>query len=339
VSTAAPARLLRIGFLGAGWIGRHRMLALARSGLVDPVAVADPDRDAVAAAVGELPGEPLALRSLDELLDVAPDGVVIATPSALHAQQARAALERGVAVFCQKPLARTAAETETVVAAARRADRLLGVDLSYRHTAAITTIEHVLDAGSLGDLYAAELVFHNAYGPDKAWFTQRRLAGGGCLIDLGTHLLDLLLRLTGSDSARVEAARLLHRGGAPTRDQVEDFATVQLRTSSGVSARLACSWFLPIGRDCEIEVTLYGNNGSVSLRNVAGSFYDFTVHRCRGTRCEQLAAPPDDWGGRAITAWARRLASSRRYDPTAEELHSLAGLIDDIYAHARIDER
>src|SRR5205085_415527 len=121
------------------------------------------------------------------------DGLVIATPSASHAVQARAALERGIAVFCQKPLARTAAETASVVEAARAANRLLGVDLSYRHTEAMRHIGALARSGELGDIYAIDLVFHNAYGPDKAWFRDVKLSGGGCVIDLGTHLVDLAL--------------------------------------------------------------------------------------------------------------------------------------------------
>ena len=107
----------RLGFLGLGWIGRSRLEALAASGVAEITAQADP-------------AVPDSLGSLDDLLATELDGIVIATPSALHAEQAIAALEHGVAVFCQKPLGRTAAEAEAVVEAARRADRLLCVDLS-----------------------------------------------------------------------------------------------------------------------------------------------------------------------------------------------------------------
>jgi predicted dehydrogenase len=101
---------------------------------------------------------------------------VIATPSALHAEQAIAALDRGLAVFCQKPLGRDASETRAVVEAARRADRLLGVDLSYRYTRAAAALRDEVRSGALGEVYAVDLVFHNAYGPDKPWFYDRRLA-------------------------------------------------------------------------------------------------------------------------------------------------------------------
>jgi len=103
-----------------------------------------------------------------------------ATPSALHAPQTCQALEAGTAVFCQKPLARTADETRQVIRAARRADRILGVDLSYRFVDGVPQMRELVRSGELGTVFAADLVFHNAYGPDKPWFYDVRQSGGGC---------------------------------------------------------------------------------------------------------------------------------------------------------------
>lgn len=195
---SAVATRPRLGFLGLGWIGRLRLDALEASGEVDVAGVADP---AVSGA----------LDSLDDLLELPLDGVVIATPNALHAEQAIAALEHGVAVFCQKPLARSASEAQEVVDAARAADVLLAVDLSYRHAEAFRVAHDLVRDGALGDVFAVDLVFHNAYGPDKEWFYDPRLSGGGCLLDLGTHLLDLVLWTLGGE-AEVRSSRLV--GGA-----------------------------------------------------------------------------------------------------------------------------
>jgi len=325
----------RLGFLGVGWIGRSRMESLAATGIAEIAAVADLDAGLRAEAAAAAPGA-AAVPTLDELLDAALDldGVVIATPSALHAGQAIAALERGLAVFCQKPLGRTAQETRRVVDAARAADRLLAVDLSYRHAEAVRAARDA--AAGIGRIYAAELTFHNAYGPDKPWFTRRALAGGGCVVDLGTHLLDLALWLTGSTGAEVRHAGLLRAGEhlRPGGDDVEDFAVAHLALDAGVEARLACSWFLPAGRDCVIECVLYGTGGAVAVRNAGGSFYDFRAERYAGTATEVLVEGPDDWGGRALAAWARQLAAAPGFDPAAEELVALARVVDGIYEAA-----
>jgi predicted dehydrogenase len=315
----------RVGFLGVGWIGHARMQALLEARLVEPAGVADVNPELRARAAGDLP----AVETLVELLELGLDGVVIATPSALHAEQAQAALEHGVAVFCQKPLGRDAGEARAVVDAARRADRLLGVDLSYRHTRAVEALRATWP--ELGRVYAVDLVFHNAYGPDKPWFTDPALAGGGCLIDLGTHLVDLALWLTGAERFAVQAATLRRRGRRPAGDEVEDFALVQLELDGDVTARVACSWFLPAGRDCVIECTAYGSEGAATVRNVGGSFYDLEALRFRGTTTEVLVQPPDEWGARALSAWAARLAEDRSFDPAAEEHVRLAGVLDAVY--------
>src|SRR5579884_774792 len=135
----------RIGFLGVGWIGRHRMEAIAKSGLAEIAGIADSAPEPAAEAATRFAGA-VAVKSLEELLELEVDGVVIATPSALHAEQSIQALERGVAVFCQKPLGRTAAEVEAVVAAARKVDRLLAVDLSYRFTEGMRRIRELIAA-------------------------------------------------------------------------------------------------------------------------------------------------------------------------------------------------
>jgi predicted dehydrogenase len=320
--------LPRLGFLGVGWIGRSRMQALSEEGLAEVAAVADPQAEALAAAAEVAPAAGRAA-TLEDLLERDLDGVVIATPSALHAEQAVAALERGLAVFCQKPLARDAAETRRVLAAARGADRLLGVDLSYRHVEALRAARRAVEGGEIGRLHSLDLAFHNAYGPDKPWFTDPELAGGGCLIDLGTHLVDLALWLTGAEEVAVETARALSLHG----HEVEDQASAELALGE-VRARLSCSWFQPAGGECAFECTAWGSEGAVSVRNVGGSFYDFRAELWRGTASEALVEPPDAWGGRAIAAWAERLAADRSYDPAAEDLELLARTIDEVYAEA-----
>jgi predicted dehydrogenase len=112
---------------------------------------------------------------------------------------------------------------------------------------------------------------------------------------------------------------------------VEDLALAQLRLADGRVIRLACSWWLPAGRDAVIDMTLLGEERALRVANVDGSFYDFEAVRMHGTRTEQLAGPPDEWGGRAISAWASGLAEGRGFDPGVERVVQVAELIDLIY--------
>jgi predicted dehydrogenase len=272
-------------------------------------------------------------------LDLPLAGLVIATPSALHARQSIMALERGVAVFCQKPLGRTALEAGAVVAAARRADRLLGVDLSYRFTRAMGRVRELVAGGELGEVFAADLVFHNAYGPDKPWFYDPALSGGGCVMDLGVHLADLALWTLGFPevaritSSLMSAGRPWRRGSAG----VEDYAVAALNLADGAVIRLACSWRLHAGRDAEISATFHGRDGGAAMRNVGGSFYDFVAERFRGRERQTLVSPPDEWGGRAAADWARRLARGERFDPAADRFTEVARVLDGIYQASSSD--
>jgi len=322
----------RLGFLGVGWIGRSRMQAILDTGLVEAAAIAEPSTEMAAEAAKIAPAATL-VDGLEGLLAQDLDGLVIATPSALHADQSIRALERGLAVFCQKPLGRTAEEAAAVVAAARAADRLLGVDFSYRFTEGMRQIRDLVAGGDLGRVFAVDLVFHNAYGPDKAWFYDPAQSGGGCVMDLGVHLVDLALWTLGfPEAARVSSS--LIAGGEPLgarRDVVEDYATATIDLADGTSIRLACSWRLNAGVDAVIAADFYGTQGGAGFRNVAGSFYDFTAERFHGTARAPLVGPPDNWGGRAAADWARRLAAGEQFGADAERLVDVARTLDRIY--------
>jgi predicted dehydrogenase len=323
----------RLGFLGVGWIGRDRLDAIANAGTATIAAIADPVRERRDAALACAP-HAISVEHFGQLLEIPLDGIVIATPSALHAEQAIAALSRGLAVFCQKPLARSAHETRQVVEAARTANRLLAVDLSYRHTTAIQKIRDIVHAGAIGRPFAVDLVFHNAYGPDAPWFYDKTASGGGCVMDLGIHLVDLALWLLGFPRVRAIASQLYASGEPLGPAGVEDFAAVQLALENNVVARLACSWRVSAGRDAVIELSMFGSKGGVTMRNVDGSFYDFVAAHHVGTGSRRIASPPDAWGGRAALAWVDRLASDARFDPAAERLIDVATVLDGIYEGA-----
>jgi predicted dehydrogenase len=326
---------LRLGFLGVGWIGRHRMEAILSSGAGEAAAIADASEEMVREAVKLAPGATVAA-DLGALLRDDLDGLVIATPSAQHAEQAIRALQHGVAVFCQKPLGRNGDEVQAVITAARAANRLLGVDLSYRHTAAMRRIRELLKANELGQVFAVDLTFHNAYGPDKPWFYDKALSGGGCVIDLGIHLVDLALWALDFPEVESVSSRVMSKGQIlpPSSDQVEDYAVATLTLKNGTVVRLACSWHLQAGREAVIEAHFYGTNGGAAMCNVEGSFYNFSAERFTGTGRERIVGPPDDWGGRAAISWVRQLAEKKDFDPACERLADAAYIIDEIYRGA-----
>ena len=336
-------RVARVGFVGVGWIDNQRIEAACADGALQVAAVADPSPAALADA---FVAAPLArtYRSLDAMLAAEPlDGVVLATPSAAHAEQAMTALRSGVAVFCQQPLARTAVEAAAVIDTARRADRLLGVDRPFRHVNAVRRVRQLVHEGGLGDVFAARLVFHDAYGPDKRWSYDAALSGGGCVIDLGTQLFDLALWVLGWPDVDALTSRCW-TGGRPLGDpagKIEDYAVARLDVAGGATVELACSWRLHVGSDAEIEASFWGTQGGAAIRNAGGSFYDFRAERFDGSRRETLVEPPgtaEGWSGGALIAWARQLQKSPRFDPEAAHVVEVASLVDRVYRRWGFDE-
>lgn len=328
---------LRLGFVGLGWIGAMRLEAVAGTGRAEIAALCDAMSGRLESTMREHP-KASCFASYDELLERAGDlglsGLVIATPNALHAPQTLAALDAGLAVFCQKPLAVHAREARAMVAAARAADRLLGVDYSYRFTQGAQRLRRRLERGELGRVFSLDTVFHNADGPDKPWCFDRRLSGGGALIDLGVHLIDLAFWLLGDPAVR-DVRGTVFRGGVPLREtDVDDAASVRIELEDGAVLTLAVSWNAHAGAGCIIKVTLLGSQGGAEFRNIDGSFYDFELARLAGRSTEIETRESRDWLGKAIVDWVDRLAAANRYDPEIERSIRVSEVVDAVYGRA-----
>ena len=113
--------------------------------------------------------------------------------------------------------------------------------------------------------------------------------------------------------------------------EVEDYAIARLDLATGATVSLTCSWRLSAGCNAMISAAFYDTRGGLALRNVAGSFYDFTPERFWGTRRQSLHEPPDIWGGRAAVAWARQLVAHPQFHPDIAHVVTVAEVLDAIY--------
>jgi predicted dehydrogenase len=194
-------------------------------------------------------------------------------------------------------------------------------------------IRELVTRGELGRVYAVDLVFHHAHGPAATWFSDKASSGGGCVIDLGVHLVDLALWMLDFPKVLGVDSRLFTNGEAiePSAGIVEDFANVHVYLAGGVIMRLSCSWGASAGRDAVIEASVFGTAGGAAMKNVNGSFYDFAAERYTGTRSERLTSPPDAWGGHAAVTWTKQLTRSAGFDPGADRHVEVARVLDAIY--------
>src|SRR5690625_725415 len=146
------------------------------------------------------------------------DVVPIATPTFLHAPMASAALEAGLHVLCEKPMAENSAGAARMVEAATRAGRVLDVSFNHRQRGDVAALRRVVDSGVLGKLYYAKTGWLRRQGIPGlgTWFTRAQSAGGGAMMDIGVHMLDMSLHLMG-EPRRSEERRVgkecSHGGG------------------------------------------------------------------------------------------------------------------------------
>lgn len=272
--------MIRIGLSGCGAVSTlyyaPALMALEAAAEARLVAVFDPDAAAMDAICARFPNaRPMA--SYDDLLAAGLDLLLLASPPGRHAEQALAALAKGLAVHCEKPLAMSAAEAATMVAAAQAAGRPLTEGLVRRQFETVRAIADLLRRRVIGDLLSVEIF----EGGPFAWpvsspgYFSRTVSGGGVLRDLGPHIFDLLIGWLGEprliayqDDARggveVNARIDLELDGVPARVRLSrDWARPNRFVFNGASGKI--SW-TPYETD-RLELELDGRVATLVLKD------------------------------------------------------------------------
>lgn len=252
---------LKVGIVGTGNIFRavHGPAWSAHPG-VEISAMCDVRQEAVEAAAREY-GVTRIYTDYMAMLEREPlDIITICTPNVFHSSMAVAALERGIHVFSEKPDAVSPIEAQHMADAARQSGKRLMTMRNNRFTQEALFLKAYIEAGRMGDIYTGRTGWVRRRGiPGRGgWFTTKALSGGGPLIDLGVHMLDLAMWLMGnpkpvavsgavytkfahstlSDSVHSEFGSAQEDG---TFD-VEDLASGFIRFESGATLQLECSW-------------------------------------------------------------------------------------------------
>lgn len=227
--------VVRLGVVGCGWLTEHVHLpALANLPSATVVALADPDPGRRALVRRLAPGASQHARLEDLLASAAVDALIIAAPTGWHADLACLAFGSGKHVYLEKPVASTLPEARRVLAAWRAAGTIGMVGYNFRRNPILLAAQRRVHEGQLGPLRAIQGSFHVSTGAVSGWRSDPA-AGGGVLLDLLSHHIDLIAALTGDRIASV-ACRL----GA--RHAAEDEAVATLVTASGLTAQLTASY-------------------------------------------------------------------------------------------------
>jgi predicted dehydrogenase len=267
-------RELRFGVLGAGQISRAACPEISSHPRARVVAVSDPHPGRLAELAKAIGGVRATPDSASLLTDPELDAIYIATPNALHAPLALAALDAGKHVIVEKPFTTNLADAAAVVERAERVGRLVSVGMNQRFRPDSQRIASLTQSGGLGNVYHAKAFWHRRAGIPKlgSWFGSRALAGGGAVYDIGVHLLDLALFVLNRFEPRTVSAQVYSSFGArgvgeggwglserehPSFD-VDDAATALLRYEDGLTISLDVSWARHQPEPDEMNVLLHG---------------------------------------------------------------------------------
>jgi len=348
LQVASKSKALNVAVIGLG-IGEYHLAGYKAHPRCSIVALCDIDGQRLA-EVGKEHDVPEDRRYADYKKLFADAGklglqaVSVALPNYLHAPVTKAALKAGLHVLCEKPMAMNAVQARAMLDAARKVRRKLMINLSYRFTPHAHGLKKLVDGGAIGDIYFGRTVWHRRRGLPGfgGWFGQKRLAGGGPIIDLGVHRLDLAMWLMGNPHPVTVSASTYNVIGARLAAEqnktfdVEDLGCALIRFDNGATIVLEASWAGFSEKSEDMVTQLYGTKGGIIHRNV-GEGYEFEARAYTETggtlwesRLQQIATPPS-----AYAEFVDAVLDGRDVPATGRQGLDVQLILDAIYKSAR----
>lgn len=344
---------VRIGIVGVGTIAKQAHLpSYANREDVDVVAFADPEVERV-----QMEAEIFAIDShrpvpnvykdaIDMLNNENLDAVSICTPNTSHVSLAIEALEAGVHVLLEKPMGIQLSDADALVAKTQQSKKVLMVGMSHRYRQDVEFMKRYVDHGDLGDIYYVKTRILRRRGTPKGWFTDKNMSGGGPLMDIGVHALDLAWWMVGMPQAKSVNGYLtkgvdnvpidFHQTWTASSSgnqnneiyDTEDFASSFIRFENGLVLQMEVAWSLHGSEDDALKLDIFGSKGGLSLSPLRfystehnglsthavsvdmGSFYQREIDHF--LHCVQNGATPisDVHQGRNIVAMLEGIATS-----------------------------
>ena len=309
---------LRVALFGTGWIMKFHAQAVSDDPRAEIAAAANwrPESLAELAERFSIPRTTTDWREL--AADPAIDAVVIGTPNALHAPQAIACLEAGKHVLVEKPMARTLAEADEMVAAAGRSAGALMVAHCWRFHPDVRALRDRIAAGELGQVVKTRgYGIHAGWGP-SGWFTDTELAGGGALMDMGVHAVDTARFLLGDPQPeRVCAAIGRRYGDYP----VDDDGIVLIGWSNGANSVVDSGWWHPQLPGLEADTEVWGTGGYARI-------WDFTIGPPGYQHCAQPMYSTQ------MAEFFDAIAGGRAPSPSGEDGRVVMRIVHEAYRSA-----
>jgi predicted dehydrogenase len=292
---------LRAGVIGVG-IGRMHLDKYRSSTGVDVTALCDLDEKRLHETADEFGIAHRFTDAGDMFRSGTCDLVSVCTPNAYHAPLTIEAVEAGLHVLCEKPMAMNTAEAQSMIDAAERNGKILSIHFNHRMQSHVAALKKYADTGDLGELYFGRTTWHRRRGiPGRPGFVSKKQAGGGAMIDLGVHQLDQLLYVMGHPEIASLSAQVytkFNKVDVPALNMdVDDFSIAFVRFTNGATAEMEISWASHHHHAEHRVLQIYGTDGGGrrELVDYGGGPNDLTIYRRRhgALTDEQVKRPPD----------------------------------------------
>ncbi len=338
---------LRVGVIGLG-MGKAHIRGYRQHPMAEVVAVADtnPERLSTFGAELEIPSLYSTANEMfeKEKLDV----VSVVTPNKFHKPLTIQALEAGCHVLCDKPMAMNADEARDMLATAEKAKKRLMINFSFRFREQSYAMKKEIESGVLGDIYYGRTIWLRRRGMPGfgGWFGRKALSGGGPLIDLGVHRLDLALWLMGYPKpAWVMASTYNPIASEIARREkkefdVEDFAVALIKFENGATLELEASWAANIKQKELMQTRLLGTKGGL-LQSNKEEGYEFDAEfylEKNGCQYDMKLHPPVPAAKGAMYSYIESIINDTPHPAPGEEGLIVMELLDAIYASAASGE-
>jgi predicted dehydrogenase len=267
-----------LGIIGAGMYGKILMHCFAKDPRANVTWVNSASEATTKSAAQEFSIEKWTIDYRDILADPAVDAVVIATPPYLHAEQFSAALAAGKHILLEKPMAESADSVRKILAAANQVPGRVMIDASCRHTRLTRKfrfIKDIIDSGKLGKIYH---IHHNhlsrgtfiEYNPNGAWAMNKKLAGGGPLVDVGVYDFSFHLGLL-SDVPELKSVRSFKHSDLRDMSQFVEFSDVEQHGAAWLEFSDGLTYYYERGGGVHAEIPdetrIYGTKGGLRFQS------------------------------------------------------------------------
>lgn len=343
--------MIKVGVIGTGGISGVHLGGYSRNPNVEIYALCDINEKNLAKRAEEYKvsrtftdyREMLALKELD--------AVSVCTWNSAHAECAIAALRAGKHVLCEKPMALNTAQAQEMEKAAKENDKLLMIGFVRRFGNDCAVLKDFIDSGSFGEIYYAKAQYLRRKGCPGGWFGDKSRSGGGPLIDLGVHVIDLCRYLMGGpqpvsvygatfnklgDRRHIKDARGYSSTVVSKDDifDVEDMATALIRFDNGAVLSVEASFSLNIEKDVG-NIELFGTKAGCKLDPELTIFTDMNDYLANVKLAQSTALSFDGLFDNEINHFVECIETGKPCRNPAQDGVTLMKILDGIYESAR----